>query len=229
MPEDLDRRAELFLSKFADLAKARGYEPVDGAMARPFEGGSQQFVVRVARLEQGVFMDVVVDTCVDDVARLCEELDPDHHAGDPQGRAFTLSIHEFLADPAARLRPEDPQGFPQLVSSLRPLIENQLLPMADECRTPRGLDEVMNGGRTKIWMYPLNHLIVARLCASPRQREVYERFRAGMDEDMGEWFGVTHARLRNRVADSQALVARGFGVLPDGGYRWGRVERGAGS
>lgn len=227
MPEDLDKRAELFLSRFADRAQARGYEPAGGAWVRTFEGGSQQFVVRVARLVQGVFMDVVVDTFVDDVARLYDELDPDRYAGDPQGRAFTLSIHEFLGEPDARLRPEDPARFPQMVDSLRPLIDHHLLPMADECRTPRGLDEVMNGGRTKIWMYPLNHLIVARLCASPRQREVYERFRAGMDEDMGEWFGVTHARLRNRVPDSQAFVARGFGVLPDGGYSWGREERGA--
>ena len=227
MPEDIDRPAELFLARFADLAQARGYEPADGAMVRTFDGGSQQFLVRVARLDQGVFMDVVVDTYVDDVARLYDELDPDRYAGDPQGRAFTLSIHEFLGEPNARLRPENPEHFPQLVGSLRALIEHRLLPMADECRTPGGLDEVMNGGRTQIWMYPLNHVIVARLCASPRQREVYERFRAGMDEDMREWFGVTHARLRNRVPDRQALVARSFGVLPDGGYAWGRAERGA--
>ena len=222
---DMDQLGALFLGKLADLAQAKGFQRSGQRMVRRFEGGVQVFRVLVGEPDGALFMNVVVDTYVEDVARLFRELDPDGCSDDPRGRAFTLSIYEFFDDPDEHLSPDDPRRFPGMVSRLRPIIERRMLPMVDECRTPRGLDDVMNSGRTKLWMYPLNHLIVAALCASPRQRAVFEFFREQLPEEQREWFGVASVRLQNRLSHAGSFVTRTFGVLPDGGYAWGIRER----
>ena len=174
---DLEKIQALVTARFQDVAVANGFRKLGDNYVRGMDDGWQSFGARVAEVQGAVLVDVVVDIYSYPVMRLCHSLDPERHAGDAQGRTFSLSVYEFFDNPRSRLILREPGDVQSIVNSVRPFVTEKLMALADSARTLEGLDRVMNTGRTRIRHYPLNHLIVSRLLCNPAYDALYDKLR----------------------------------------------------
>jgi hypothetical protein len=164
-----------------------------------------------------VLVDVVVDVYSYPVMRWYHSLDPEHHAGDAQGRAFSISVYEFFDNPRTRLILREPGDLQSIVSAIRPFVSDKLMALADLTRTLEGLDRVMNTSRTKIRHYPLNHLIVSRLRCNRGFDALYDQLRADghIDERAQPFLSLMRQTLAHRIrCDHERVLVSSFG--PDG-------------